>query len=64
MALSSRKLNYQDANNNITIKLYTSLSDIYTGKGLPITYKNETVYAPIVPTNDFYESVSNFSVYF
>ena len=61
MALSSRKLNYQDANNNITIKLYTSLSDIYTGKGLPITYKNETVYAPIVPTNDFYGTPIRYS---
>ena len=54
MGLSSRKLNYEDANNKTVIKLYTSLGDIYTGKGLPITYKGETVYAPIVPVNDFY----------
>lgn len=54
MALSSRRLNYQDANNKTVIKLYTSLGDIYTGKGFPITYKGETVYAPIVPVNDFY----------
>lgn len=54
MGLSSIKLNYEDANNKTVIKLYTSLDDIYTGKGLPITYKGETVYAPIVPVNDFY----------
>ena len=54
MALSNRKLNYEDANNKTVIKLYTSLSDIYTGKGFPIEYKGETLYAPIVPVNDVY----------
>lgn len=54
MALSTRKLNYEDANNKTVIKLYTSLSDIYTGKGFPIKYKGETLYAPIVPVNDVY----------
>lgn len=54
MGLSSRKLNYEDANNKTVIKLYTSLSDIYTGKGFPIEYKGETLYAPIVPVNDVY----------
>lgn len=54
MALSTRKLNYEDANNKTVIKLYTSLSDIYTGKGFPIEYKGETLYAPIVPVNDVY----------
>lgn len=52
MSLSSRVLNYQDANNKTVIKLYTSLNDIYTGKGLPIEYKGEIVYAPLVPYND------------
>lgn len=54
MGLSTRKLNYQDANNKTVIKLYTSLNDIYTGKGMPITYKGETAYAPMVPVNDVY----------
>lgn len=56
MSLSTRKLNYEDANNQIVIKLYTSLDDIYTGKGLPIEYKDETLYAPIVPVDDLYGS--------
>lgn len=54
MSLSNRVLNYQDANNKTVIKLYTSLDDIYSGKGLPIEYKGELVYAPIVPTQDVY----------
>ena len=54
MGLSTRKLNYEDANNKTVIKLYTSLSDIYTGKGFPIEYKGETLYAPLVPVNDVY----------
>lgn len=54
MSLSNRVLNYQDANNKTVIKLYTSLDDIYSGKGLPIDYKGELLYAPIVPVEDVY----------
>lgn len=54
MSLSSRVLNYEDANNKTVIKLYTSLNDIYTGKGFPIEYKGEILYAPLVPVNDIY----------
>lgn len=54
MSLSNRVLNYQDANNKTVIKLYTSLDDIYTGKGFPIEYKGEILYAPIVPVDDVY----------
>lgn len=56
MALSSRTLNYEDRSNKTTIKLYTSLDDIYTGKGLPIEYKGETVYAPLVENDDVFST--------
>lgn len=61
MALSSRLLNYQDANNKITIKLYSSLDDIYSGKGMPIEYRGEKVYAPLVPTDDVFGTPLKFS---
>ena len=64
MALSTYKLNYQDANNKAIIKLYTKLGDIYTGKGFPIAYKGNTLYAPLVPHTDVYATpikVSNSS---
>ena len=54
--LSNRRLYYKAGNSNIVIKTYTSLSDIYTGKGLPIQYKGETVYAPLVSLSDIYSS--------
>ena len=54
--LSSRRLYYKVGNSNVTIKTYTSLADIYTGKGLPIYYKGELVYAPLVRTSDVYSS--------
>ena len=54
MSLSNRKLNYEDSINKTVIKLYTSLDDIYTSKGLPIEYKGEVVYAPLVPLDDVY----------
>lgn len=56
MALSNNVLNYQDSTNKSVIKLYTSLDDIYTGKGLPIEYKGTLLYAPIVPLNDVYST--------
>ena len=61
MALSNRTLNFQDANNKITIKLYTSLDDIYSGKGKPIEYRGEKVYAPLVPTDDVFGTPLKFS---
>ena len=54
--LSSKRLYYKVGNSNVTIKTYTSLTDIYTGKGLPINYKGELVYAPLVSTADVYSS--------
>ena len=54
--LSSKRLYYKVGNSNVTIKTYTSLDDIYTGKGLPINYKGEIVYAPLVSTADVYSS--------
>ena len=54
--LSSRRLYYKVGNSNVTIKTYTSLADIYTGKGLPIYYRGELVYAPLVSTSDVYSS--------
>ena len=54
--LSSRRLYYKVGNSNVTIKTYTSLADIYTGKGLPIYYRGELVYAPLVSTADVYSS--------
>ena len=54
--LSSKRLYYKVGNSNITIKTYTSLADIYTGKGLPIYYRGELVYAPLVSTSDVYSS--------
>ena len=54
MTVSKYVLNYQDNNQKRVIKLYTSLSDIYTGKGLPIQYKGESFYAPLVPLKDVY----------
>ena len=54
--LSSKRLYYKVGNSNVTIKTYTSLTDIYTGKGLPINYKGEIVYAPLVSTSDVYSS--------
>ena len=56
LMLSNRRLYYKAGNSNIVIKTYTSLSDIYTGKGLPIQYKGETVYAPLVSLSDIYSS--------
>lgn len=61
MALSNRTLNFQDANNKITIKLYTSLDDIYSGKGMPIEYRGEKVYAPLVPVDDIFGTPLKFS---
>ena len=61
MALSNRTLNFQDANNKITIKLYTSLDDIYSGKGMPIEYRGEKVYAPLVPLDDVFGTPLKFS---
>ena len=54
--LSSKRLYYKVGNSNVTIKTYTSLADIYTGKGLPIYYRGELVYAPLVSTSDVYSS--------
>ena len=54
--LCNRRLYYKAGNSNIVIKTYTSLSDIYTGKGLPIQYRGETVYAPLVSLSDIYSS--------
>lgn len=54
--LSSKRLYYKVGNSNVTIKTYTSLADIYTGKGLPIYYRGELVYAPLVSTADVYSS--------
>lgn len=54
--LSNRKLYYKDSKNSLTIKTYTSLDDIYSGKGLPMTYKGETFYAPLVDPSDVYSS--------
>ena len=54
--LSSKILYYKVGNSNVTIKTYTSLTDIYTGKGLPINYKGELVYAPLVSPSDVYSS--------
>ena len=54
MSLSNKVLNYEDANNKTAIKLYTSLDDIYTGKGFPIKYKDEILYAPLVPLTDVF----------
>lgn len=54
--LSNRRLYYKDSKNSLTIKTYTSLSDIYSGNGLPIYYKGEQVYAPLVNTSDVYSS--------
>ena len=54
--LSSRRLYYKVGNSNVTIKTYTSLADIYTGKGLPIYYRGELVYAPHISTSDVYSS--------
>ena len=54
--LSSKRLYYKVGNSNVTIKTYTSLADIYTGKGLPIYYRGEIVYAPLVSTSDVYSS--------
>lgn len=56
MAVSKYVLNYQDSNQKRVIKLYTSLSDIYSGKGLPIQYKGNSLYAPLVPLNDVYST--------
>lgn len=56
MSLSNRVLNYQDANNKTVIKLYTTISDSYSGRGLPIEYKGEVLYAPLVPYDDVYAS--------
>ena len=61
MALSNRTLNFQDANNKITIKLYTRLGDIYSGKGIPINYRGERVYAPLVPLDDVFGTPLKFS---
>jgi hypothetical protein len=54
MALSTNVLNYQDNVNKSVIKLYTSLDDIYTGKGLPIEYKGNLLYAPLAPLTAVY----------
>lgn len=54
--LSSKRLYYKVGNSNVTIKTYTSLADIYTGKGLPIYYRGELVYAPLVSPSDVYSS--------
>ena len=56
LMLSSIRLYYKAGNSNIVIKTYTSLSDIYTGKGLPLNYKGETFYAPLVSLSDIYSS--------
>lgn len=56
MALVNKHLYYKAGNNQIVIKCYSSLDDIYTNKGLPISYKNELFYAPLVPLGDVYAS--------
>lgn len=60
MTLASNVLNYQDSNNKTVIKLYTSLSDIYTGKGLPVEYRGNQLYAPLVPLSDVYATPIKF----
>lgn len=56
MTLSNRRLYYKAGSSQITIKCYSSLDDIYTSKGLPVNYKSETFYAPLVPLTDIYSS--------
>lgn len=61
MAVSTNVLNYQDSVNKSIIKLYTSLDDIYTKKGLLIEYKGNQLYAPLVPLTDVYATPIKFS---
>lgn len=61
MALSNKVLNYQDSIYKLVIKLYTSLDDIYSGRGIPFEFKDEIVYLPIVPLNDYFATPLKFS---